>query len=95
MDSHFKYFVACLVAVLCFLTLDRAMTLPGKERSGGVTVSAFSKTRSDFLLIDPETSSVMFYRVLFTSQDQARFQLLGTTDYHRDLQIRQASSANH
>ncbi|PKK91919.1 MAG: hypothetical protein CVV64_00390 [Candidatus Wallbacteria bacterium HGW-Wallbacteria-1] len=91
MDSIFKYFLASLVAVMAFLTFDRALTLPNSERSGGVTVSAFSKTRNDFLLIDPESSSVMFYRVMFTSPDQARFQLLGTTDYHRDLEIHRAS----
>lgn len=70
------------------LTLGPVQTAP--EPRGSVTVSAFSKTRGDFMLVDPAMSKVVLYRVNFQTPERATFQFLGMTDYHEDIAVHEA-----
>lgn len=90
MNESFWKSLALVSTILLAVSLSMGPAQTAVGSGGAVTVSAFSKTRGDFILVDPVTSKVVMYRVSFQTPERATFQFLGMTDYHEDIAVHEA-----
>lgn len=87
MQEKFFYRISVLILLIIIFLLFSENAVKSSSPAPSITVSAFAKTRGEFFLVDPQSGKVILYRMSYSSPDKANFQIIGMTDYKKDISV--------